>query len=72
MFDVTDERLPVPNAEYNAGYDMAEDEAFVEAEHGGNYYRVTGDCSEEFIRFMQLMFSNMSVQVKEGLSDGTL
>ena len=51
---------------------MAEDEAFVEAEHGGNYYRVTGDCSEEFIRFMQLMFSNMSVQVKEGLSDGTL
>ncbi len=65
MFDVTDERLPVPSAEYNAQYDMAKDEAFVEAEHGGNYYRVTGDCSEEFIRFMQLMFSNMSVQVKE-------
>lgn len=72
MFDVTDERLPVPSAEYNAEYDIAKGEAFVEAEHNGNYYRVDGDVTEEFIEFMQLMFSNMSVQVKEGFGGGTL
>lgn len=64
MFDVPDESFPTSGAEYRTGYDMAKDEAYVEAAHNGNYYRIDGDCSGGFIEFLQFMFSNMHTPVK--------
>lgn len=73
MFGLADEKFPeLGGGYYNTGFDMAKDEAYVEAVHNGNYYRIDGDCSDGFIEFLQLMFSNMHTPVKEGLSDGAV
>lgn len=64
MFDVSDESFPATGTEYRTGFDMATDKAYVEVAHNGNYYRVDGDCSDGFIEFLQLMFSNMHTPVK--------
>lgn len=65
MFGLTDEKFPaLGGGYYNTGCDMAKDEAYVEAVHNGNYYRVDGDCSDGFIEFLQLMFSSMHTPVK--------
>lgn len=72
MFDVSDESFPATGTEYRTGCDMAEDTAYVEVTHNGNYYRIDGDCSDGFVEFLQFMFENMSTPVKEGLSDGAV
>ena len=59
-----DESFPTTGTEYRTGFDMAKDEAYVEAAHNGNYYRIDGDCSDGFIEFLQLMFSSMHTPVK--------
>lgn len=64
MFDVSDESFPATGTEYRTGFDMATDKAYVEVAHNGNYYRIDGDCSDGFIEFLQLMFSNMHTPVK--------
>lgn len=64
MFDVSDESFPATGTEYRTGFDMAKDEAYVEAVHNGNYYRVDGDCSDGFIEFLQFVFSSMHTPVK--------
>ncbi len=73
MLGLTDENFPaLDGGYYTTGCDMAEDTAYVEVTHNGNYYRIDGDCSDGFIEFLQFMFENMSTPVKEGLSDGAV
>lgn len=72
MFDVSDESFPATGTEYRTGFDMALDKAYVEVAHNGNYYRIDGNCSDAFIEFLQLMFSNMHTPVKGVSSDGAV
>lgn len=64
MFDISDESYRGSGIEYSRGADRAKDEAYVEAAHNGNYYRIDGDCSDEFIDFLRFMFANMHTEVK--------
>ncbi len=65
MLGLTDENFPaLDGGYYTTGCDMAEDTAYVEVTHNGNYYRIDGNCSDAFIEFLQLMFSSMHTPVK--------
>lgn len=64
MWNSDDFSEDVPH--YATLMDSANDIGRVTAADGCNYYKVEGNCSDEFVEFVNFMSSNMKVPVKQG------